>query len=703
MSDAQLWILLALAALLPGPLLHALSRGRGAVPAMLDGFALITVSVLVCFELLPAAMEVVGVGAIVVALLGMMGPVWFEKQARTGMAAGHRVMLGVGLAGLVLHSLTDGMMLVAAEGAGHDHGHGHGHDDHGHGLSAAALAVLTHRLPVGLGLWALVRPRFGTGAALAVLGVDAVATVAGSMLGLQLMTLASSPAYAWFQALVGGSLLHMLLHRHGVQGAVTRQDRRAEALGGLAGALLLWRLPSAADGHAIFPQGWVERLTDLALESAPALLIGYLAAGMLAMGGIRLSRGWVARGGPASQAMRGMAFGLPLPICSCGVVPMYQGMVRQGFPPTAGMAFLIATPELGIESLLLSFPLLGGPLTLARLLAAAAIALLVGIWIGRMVPALAPPAAADALDAVKPWPGRLREGLRFGFGELVDETLVWVLAGLAIAAIFDPHSLSGWTIGWPPGGDVLALALLGLPIYVCASGATPLAAALIAAGVSPGAAIAFLLAGPATNATTFGVLTQLHGRRIALFFGGLVFVLAVVAGLVTNLAVEVVLPTGAGLHHHHDHGPLRWVALGTILALGAATIWRQGVRGFLHPLLHFGQTHVHGDDCGHDPGCGHDHGPGGHVHGPGCGHDHGPGGHVHGPGCGHDHGGGGQGGALLVRGGMQGPSAGLTGAAGDVPRVLGFAPPPVGGPSAPAPDAAAPSSSAAASPSPEDP
>ena len=123
------------------------------------------------------------------------------------------------------------------------------------------------------------------------------------------------------------------------------------------GVLVVFAVPH--DEHHAGTLGYAQRFLHLMLETSPALLIGYALAGALKVALPRASLGWVSRGGSLSQAVRGMAFGIPIPICSCGVVPVYQGLVKRGVPAAAGMAFLVATPELGIESLLLSIPLLG--------------------------------------------------------------------------------------------------------------------------------------------------------------------------------------------------------------------------------------------------------------------------------------------------------------------------------------------------------
>jgi uncharacterized membrane protein YraQ (UPF0718 family) len=288
--------------------------------------------------------------------------------------------------------------------------------------------------------------------------------------------------------------------------------------------------------------------------------------------------------GPLEQAARGVAFGAPLPLCSCGVVPLYQALVRQGVPATAAMAFLVATPELGVESILLSLPLLGVELTAARLIAALAVALLVGWGLGRTIAPLAPN-IKDEQRGSRSLTERLRAAASFGFKDVVDDSMAWIIVGLLAASMLATNALPPWLNELPSGVGVLAFAILGMPLYVCASGATPLAAALIFAGASPGAALAFLIAGPATNVTTLGMLRQVHGPGVGLRFGAMVVGLAFVAGITTDLVlgrVEVI-PT----HAHGNEGAswLHWASLGALALVFSGALWRSGPRAMMRTLM----------------------------------------------------------------------------------------------------------------------
>jgi hypothetical protein len=304
-----------------------------------------------------------------------------------------------------------------------------------------------------------------------------------------------------------------------------------------------------------------------------------------------------------------VAFGLPLPICSCGVIPLYRTLVVQGAPATAAMAFLVATPELGLDAILISLPLLGTEMTIARVVAAGIVAVLIGWLVGRMASVVA--ASQPALEAPAVVRGsvmaRMRAGLRYGFGEIVDHVGPWLLLGLVIASLAEPLLDGDWIVMLPFGVDVVIFALLGMPMYVCASGATPLVAVLLHKGVSPGAALAFLLSGPATNITTFGVLRDIHGRRIAVVFAAAIAGASIGLGILLNLVLTE--PTGLELHAavHEDPTLLAMASLGVLVVVFMLSVLRQGPRSFVGQVLA-----PYGDDDGHDHSHGHDHGGDGH-------------------------------------------------------------------------------------------
>jgi len=606
-------LIISLLLLLPGPILLWVARKHRAVLAILDGFTLFAVGGLVCLDIVPHAVEQGGWFAILLALLGLFAPTAFERLRARGAARAHALALFLGMVGVICHALIDGIAISGGV------------------APALMLAVILHRLPVSLAAWWLLRPTYGRGVAIAVLAGIGVATTIGFYAGEAWLEELGSQGIALFSALVAGALLHVLVHVHGpVVDLYDRRGKFAGSIGALLGiAVVIYSLGHAHPGphhdhlHAEAGNSFIALFTELALESAPALLLAYLAAGLVFAFLPAATVMWLGRGGGLGSSARGVLFALPIPICSCGVLPIYKGLVERGVPATAAIALLIAAPELGIDAVILSVTLLDGPFAIARVLAAGTLALLVGWGLGRWVSQKQSAVGGRQPPRIEGPPReRLRQGLRAGFVELVDDTAPWLLLGLAIAAVAWPLLGGSWLEGIPPHLQVPVFALLGLPMYVCASGATPIAAVLVAQGVSPGAALAFLLTGPATNVTTFGILTQLHGRKVAIAFALTMAIGAIGLGIAVDAGVGSVethfdrrgespqTSLASESDHDHDHShqhdhahahdhraadgdeslglgedPLRIGALVLLTALFVSSLLRQGPRGFVGQVI----------------------------------------------------------------------------------------------------------------------
>ncbi|MEJ2079397.1 MAG: permease [Acidobacteriota bacterium] len=608
-DPASMTLLIAsILALLVGPLIYRAFHRRDALLALLDGFIFVAITGLVLLFILPDSYENGGWLTLPIAVTGLFGPTFLEGASRRVARRTHIAALVLGLTALVLHALIDGTALSDAGAAS---------------ASLLPLAVVIHRLPVGLTIWWLLRPSFGTRSASGVLGLIAAATVAGYSFGPVLIGGLSSHGIAWFQAFVAGSLLHVVFHQPHLRGSqcgcgeATAHSGWHEGVGALFGIGLIATLlaegalhqaHALASGMQVVHSG-LQTFWVLALESAPALLLAYLMAGALHAFLPSSTIRWLKRGSSLNQAFRGMAIGLPFPVCSCGVVPLYESLIRKGAPATAAMAFLIATPELGLDAVLLSVPLLGVELTVIRICCAAIVAALVGWTIGSL---LVVPQSAEAPDPERSPSGtnrgrvtlsaKIESALRVGLIEVVDHTAPWILLGIAIAAVIEPLMAGGWLSRLPGGLDVPLFTLIGLPAYVCASGATPLVVVLIAGGISPGAALAFLLTGPATNATTFGLLGKLHSRRIAVLFSVTIIGLSVTLGYCVNALFpasggQVLNPAVA-----EQPSTVQLISLGVLAGIYLFSILRRGGRRFVAELFFRGQRtldlhpHYHVDD-----------------------------------------------------------------------------------------------------------
>lgn len=580
----------------------------------LDGLLLISFISLTGFHLLPYYFDLGGWPILLFLVAGYWLPRLSEKFFERDHSAGttDKAALWLGLVGLSIHA--------ALEGAGM------GSDS---GTTFLAWTIILHRVPFGALVWWVSRPLYGRKIALLQLFLLAAASGAGLGLGGVLEKALERPETSWLQALVLGSLVHVFLHRGKVSVFEKLLDQEGEdkpasgrrltwlsGLGGLTGLLFFLTLTWLEEGRSVPgitgqlpPAG--ERFLQLFLASAPALLLGYTLGGLLETFLPARYIQWLRPGRRLWQSFKGMAVGLPVPVCSCGVVPLYQSLVKKRVPMAAGIAFLIATPELGADAILLSLPLLGEKYTGMRLAGAALTALLAAWLVSRLAGRFASeemePEPRENPPAISPpfW-FKVKKGLAYGFGDILEHTAPWILLGLFVAALAEPVLAGGFAArGWSAGLEVVFFALLGIPIYVCATGATPLVAVMLWSGVSPGAGLAFLLTGPATNLTTFGLLASLHGKRVAWIFSASVIGLALTTGLLVNSLVDMFsgpdqtgnewlgLPAASGNQFLENPGIGEIVAAVILAGLFLVSFARTGPRAFLGQLNPRGVSHHH--------------------------------------------------------------------------------------------------------------
>lgn len=337
---------------------------------------------------------------------------------------------------------------------------------------------------------------------------------------------------------------------------------------------------------------FLDSLWSLTLELSPWLLLGLVAAGVVRA---VMPLAWVARvlgrPGPGSS-LKAAVLGAPLPLCSCSVIPVAVGLRRQGASPGATASFLVSTPQNGVDSVFVSYALLGPFLTVVRPIAGVVSATVVGTLVDLAGDRReSPPADAvercstrgtdacateDITDepAAESLGRRLVDGVRYALTTLFGDLLLWLVVGLLAAAAVDALAPADLLARYGSGvGAMVAALVVGIPMYVCATSSTPLAAALLAAGVSPGVAVVFLLAGPATNLGTFGIVRRELGGRSAWLFVGAMGVMAIVLGLATD-AVAGWFQVSPAAQALHDPGLVPgWLELASLAVLATAAAW----------------------------------------------------------------------------------------------------------------------------------
>jgi len=327
-------------------------------------------------------------------------------------------------------------------------------------------------------------------------------------------------------------------------------------------------------------------------QMAPYLLLGFLVAGVLS---VCMSPAWIER----HLGRRGWRpifaaslFGVPLPLCSCGVIPVSASLHRHGASRAATTAFLLSTPQTGVDSIAVTYALLGPVFAIFR----PVVALLTGVVGGLMVQLFGESRGADqaknpgAVACEEACCGganrspRYARALRYGFVTLPRDIGWALLVGVLIAGSMAVVVPQGQLHAYIGGGifSILLLMAAGVPLYVCATASVPIAAGFLHMGASPGAVLAFLIAGPATNAAAVSTMWKVLGRRTAILYLLAVATSAVVSGLLLNWLVPAV---GTGLpqlgeHVHETIGAAWWphVSAATLVAVLAASFYLEGSR-----------------------------------------------------------------------------------------------------------------------------
>ncbi|MEH6347300.1 MAG: SO_0444 family Cu/Zn efflux transporter [Bermanella sp.] len=290
---------------------------------------------------------------------------------------------------------------------------------------------------------------------------------------------------------------------------------------------------------------FINNFIDLFTESAPFLLMGLLLAGIIRQ---LIPDSWINKTlGKDSSVITAALIGTPLPLCSCSVIPAAMGIRRAGASKASTASFMVATPETGLDSVGVTLALMGPVMAIARPISAISSAIVAGLLV-RKFDVETPPKQEEVKSCCKggsktPPKGALEKArvvLQYGYGKLLADFMGWLLVGLFFAALIQtfvpPTLLSQY------GSGVLAMVLVilvSIPMYICATASTPIAAGLMLSGISPGAALVFMLAGPATNiATLMVVKNELGPRSLIAYLSGVI-----ITALVMGLSLDFILET----------------------------------------------------------------------------------------------------------------------------------------------------------------
>ncbi len=286
-------------------------------------------------------------------------------------------------------------------------------------------------------------------------------------------------------------------------------------------------------------------------ESAIYILFGFFVAGLLKIA-LPTEKVFKYLGKKETKSVvRASLLGIPIPLCSCAVLPTAMSLRKQGASKGATLSFLISTPETGVDSISITYALIDPLMTVFRPVAALVTAMTAGVaanFVDKKKPSVpvavitqettcgCNDACGENKDSENHKRGKIRELFHYAFVDLLDDIMVWLIIGIIIAAFITvllPENFFESYIGSGPLSMIVML-LVGIPIYMCAASSTPVAAALIMKGLNPGAALVFLLAGPATNIGTTAAVGKFLGKKMMAVYLGTIAVVSIFLGVILN-------------------------------------------------------------------------------------------------------------------------------------------------------------------------
>jgi uncharacterized protein len=327
----------------------------------------------------------------------------------------------------------------------------------------------------------------------------------------------------------------------------------------------------------------LHEIWTILLEMAPFLLLGFFLAGLLSVIVSQdLIERWLGKRGFTS-VVKASLFGVPLPLCSCGVIPVTTSLYKRGASKGATTSFLTSTPQTGVDSILATIGLMGPVFAWFRV----AVALVSGIIAGALVDLFeneankpGPTGKDTHAPVVTSLGEKISAILKYGFYTLPQDIGKSLILGIVLAGLLGALLPDNWgeTYLSNPWLTYLGVTLIAIPMYVCSTGSIPIAFALMASGVSPGATLVFLIAGPATNAATITTLFKMLGRRTIAIYLCTIVVISWLSGWLLDMYGGSLVKKSL-LHHHAESG-YSLVQFLSAVALIGMVLWT-----YLYPQL----------------------------------------------------------------------------------------------------------------------
>lgn len=309
---------------------------------------------------------------------------------------------------------------------------------------------------------------------------------------------------------------------------------------------------------------FLNSLIAVFMEMSPYLLLGFFIAGILneLFKGAKF-RKFIGENNFKS-VLNASLLGVPLPLCSCGVIPTGVSLHKSGASKGSAVSFMISTPQTGVDSILVTWSLMGLPFALIR----PVIALFTGVFGGVLTNFLEKGQKSQTVESKNPDHENKVEkrslfqkftgAMKYAFVDFLDDISLWLFIGLVIAALISVIIPEGFFTAYM-GNNYLSMVIVlvaSIPLYVCATSSVPIAVALMLKGLNPGAALVFLMAGPATNAATVMVIGKTLGKKALFSYLFSIIAGALVSGAIIDnfLPKQWFTPSIMNEHHHHHEG-----------------------------------------------------------------------------------------------------------------------------------------------------
>ncbi len=336
--------------------------------------------------------------------------------------------------------------------------------------------------------------------------------------------------------------------------------------------------------------------------SSPYLLFGFLVAGILY---VCFSRDRVFRhlgGNNWVSVLKAAVFGIPLPLCSCGVIPTALSMRRQGASIGATLSFLISTPETGVDSISITYALMDPIFTIFRPLSAFITAVLTG-GLANLVHERSDYQIGEnncnicglfLEDGHKHTLGeKITKAFSYAYGEFLGDIAKWLLVGFILAGVLSYYIPDNFFQEYLGAGffSMIVMLAVGIPLYICATSTTPIAATLLLKGLNPGAVLVFMLSGPATNIATITMVFKYLGHKAAVIYLCSIAFISILMGYALNYLYRVLDITPlASIGQVPEFFPEIVLNISAII-LGLLILYAL-YRGYTHKL-----------ECAHDKTC----------------------------------------------------------------------------------------------------